>query len=60
MVRSEQNLRGVDPIPAPVGQPDVRLRLRPVPAQLACPAQQGPGWERRREGTTGWLLERFG
>ncbi len=45
MVSSELNLPGVDPVPAPLSQPDVRIRLRPVPGQLASPAQQGPGWE---------------
>lgn len=45
IISSELNLPGVDPVPAPLSQPDVLIRLRPVPDQLASAAQQGPGWE---------------
>ncbi|NDJ10008.1 MAG: hypothetical protein EBY17_02270 [Acidobacteriia bacterium] len=45
IVGSELKLPGVDPVPGPQKQPDVLIRLRPVPELLDSPVKQGPGWQ---------------
>ena len=45
IVNSELKLPGVSPIPCPINQPDVSIRLRRVPERLDHASEQGPGWE---------------
>lgn len=44
-VAAEMPLPGANPLGHEPADTDVRVRLRPVPARLAAPTAEGPGWQ---------------